>query len=136
MITFNASSVSPYYAVYDEVKLYYIEDAILEKELIVEKENIKKVVRSEFGEIQYRFHEPFVNTFPVNKYKIIAIASDGILSWSFIFNVFETFKECVTYKNTNGAFLQRRMIRFISNLESLGYNHHDDISIGAFCRED
>lgn len=103
---------------------------------LYEKENIKKVVRSELGEIEYVFHHPFINTFPIKKYKTVAITSDGILSWSFPFHQMEVFKECVSYKNTNGAFLQRRMVRFISNLETKGYNHHDDISIGAFCRED
>lgn len=99
---------------------------------IYKKENIKKIERDEYIETEYNFDTPSHYTYSVENYKIIAIASDGLSSWSPAIDSKEIFEKCVKYKNINGMFLQRRMIRFISNLEKQKINHMDDISIGAF----
>jgi serine/threonine protein phosphatase PrpC len=96
------------------------------------KEKIKKFEKHEHGTIEYNFDSTFFYRYPIDKYKVIAIASDGLSSWSPKLDSMEIFKNSVIYKNMGGVFLQRRMIRFISDLEKQKFNHADDISIGAF----
>jgi len=97
------------------------------------KKEIKKKVKTFIGsDLESDYSDPNIWNFPVYLFKTIAIASDGIGSFNPGTNIKEVVKECVSFKTTNGSFLQRRMIRFISTYENDKNFHFDDISIGAF----
>ena len=44
----------------------------------------------------------------------------------------QVVNELAKFKNTNGAFIQRRCKRMIEDLEKEGYFHIDDFSVGGF----
>ena len=122
---------------YSENRPFYLSYYLFPGNYKLYKEtNTEQFIRSEDRTNKIEFNLPFQNRFKVDQYKVISIASDGISSWSPPFDLMEIFKNCVYYKNINGSFLQRRMIRFISTLEKSGNNHLDDISIGAFYMEE
>lgn len=122
---------------YSENRPFYLSYYLFPDNYTLYKEtNTEQFIRSEDGASTLEFNVPFQNRFQIDQYKVISIASDGISSWSPPFDLMEIFKNCIYYKSTNGLFLQRRMIRFISTLEKNGNNHLDDISIGAFYMEE
>lgn len=67
--------------------------------------------------------------------RTVAIASDGIGSFSSKPLINDIVKECVIFKQTNGMFLQRRMNRMLLKHQNQGCYNNDDISIGAFHRD-
>lgn len=79
---------------------------------------------------------PVQYSFPVDQFKTIAIASDGISSFKPQVDIASVVDNCVIYKNTIGPFLQKRMTRFLFDFEKRGIFHGDDISIGAYYMED
>lgn len=74
-------------------------------------------------------------TFDLNTNSYYLIASDGLDSFiqnAEHYNIELVNQELTAFKNTNGAFIQRRMKRALSEFEKQGITHFDDISIGGF----
>ena len=71
-------------------------------------------------------------TFKLNvaDYKYAAVASDGMTSF---YNVTlpEVLNEFWSFKNSHGAFVQRRMKRFKKDTQPKGWQHADDLAIGV-----
>ena len=71
-------------------------------------------------------------TFKLNvaDYKYAAVASDGITSF---YNVTfpDVLNEFWSFKNSHGAFVQRRMKRFKKDTQPKGWQHADDLAIGV-----
>ena len=103
-----------------------------------------KIIKSEFssGEI-YRKEDPFDETraiqLNINNYESILIASDGLQS--FIVEdpkiqrpakPYEIIDGFLSFKNTKGEFLKRRLKRHMSDLQKFGIGHYDDLSVGAY----
>lgn len=133
----NDNELHFYEISYSENRPFYLSYYLFPDNYKLYKEtNTEQFIRSKVGTNKIEFNLPFQRRFKADQYKVISIASDGLSSWSPPFDLMEVFKNCVYYKNTNGLFLQRRMIRFISTLEKNRNNHLDDISIGAFYMEE
>ncbi|HEU4509242.1 MAG TPA: hypothetical protein VFR78_13430, partial [Pyrinomonadaceae bacterium] len=75
-------------------------------------------------------------------YKYVAIASDGIHSFFHTqqstngkrvepVSLIETLDVFWSFKNSQGAFVERRMKRFKKDAEAKGWQHADDLSIGV-----
>jgi hypothetical protein len=75
-------------------------------------------------------------TFPLDTYKCVLIASDGIDTFFHPENgslpTKEILDQLVAFKNPNGEFVKRRLKRMVKQYESNRIYHYDDISIGGF----
>ena len=77
-------------------------------------------------------------------YEFVAVMTDGIHSFAETVRG-ETIKrieavapdrvirELLAFKNTSGAFVQRRLNRFLSECQKRNWHHHDDLTVGAVC---
>lgn len=76
------------------------------------------------------------NWYPIDAINSILIFSDGILSFIPEIESTEIMENILAFKSLKGQFIQRKMNRYIKNLEKEGITHYDDISIGGFsiCR--
>lgn len=103
-----------------------------------------RIIQSEYstGEV-YRNGEAFDDSMAIelniNNYDSVLITSDGLQS--FIVedpNIqrpakpFEIIDGFLSFKNTKGEFLKRRMKRHMSDLQKFGIGHYDDLSVGAY----
>jgi hypothetical protein len=76
-------------------------------------------------------------TFKLNAadYKYAAIASDGMTSFYSKgvgpVSLPDVLKEFWTFKNSHGAFVERRMKRFKKDTQPKGWQHADDLAIGV-----
>lgn len=75
-------------------------------------------------------------------YKTVSLFSDGIHSFSHArqteggckndaFPFGDVLRELVSFKSTRGAFVARRMKRFLKDCQAKGLRHTDDLSVGA-----
>ncbi len=80
---------------------------------------------------------PISFSFPISRYATILLSSDGISS--FIDSqgrklaTSEVMHAFTAFKNYAGRFLTRRVKRAIQEFQKNGWNHYDDIGVGAFC---
>jgi len=73
----------------------------------------------------------------------ILITSDGLKSFlkkesngsKILLSPEDIIKVFVTFKNTNGEFLKRRLKTQMKSFLNVGISHFDDLSVGAFLRE-
>jgi hypothetical protein len=80
-------------------------------------------------------YEPYKLTIDKKTTSAILLATDGLNSFIKNGQCLPTdaiVNQLTSFKNTNGAFIQRRCIRMISDLEKEGYHHVDDFSVGGF----
>lgn len=88
------------------------------------------------------YDKPYItnHTFTPGKKKIIIICSDGISTFfnkgqSKFLSIVDLIRDFSSFKTLKGEFLQRRLLSkkgAITKLEQQGYEHLDDLSIGAF----
>jgi hypothetical protein len=71
-------------------------------------------------------------TFKLNAvdYKYAAVASDGMTSFYSV-TLTDVLNEFWSFKNSHGAFVQRRMKRFKKDTQPKGWQHADDLAIGV-----
>jgi hypothetical protein len=75
--------------------------------------------------------------FPISRYATILLSSDGI--GSFInsegkkLDMSQVMHAFTAFKNYAGQFLTRRVKRAIQDFQKTGWNHYDDVGVGAFC---
>jgi hypothetical protein len=80
--------------------------------------------------------------FHASDYKYAAIASDGIDSFFHTqqsatgkrvenVSVLDVLTEFWSFKNSHGAFVERRLKRFTKDVQANGWQHADDLSIGV-----
>jgi hypothetical protein len=73
--------------------------------------------------------------FNVADYKYAAIASDGMTSFYSkgvgSLSLPDVLKEFWAFKNSHGAFVERRMKRFKKDTQPKGWKHADDLAIGV-----
>lgn len=88
------------------------------------------------GTIMYSPYDGEWMSFDLKSIKSLSITTDGISSFlsqkKGLMQSNQVAKELPNFKNTNGAFVQRRCKRMIKNLEKEGYYHMDDFSVGGF----
>ena len=103
-----------------------------------------RIIRSEYsnGEIYCNedpYDEPVDIQLNINNYDSMLITSDGLQS--FIVEdpkiqrpakPYEIIDGFLSFKNTKGEFLKRRMKRHMSDLQKFGIGHYDDLSVGAY----
>lgn len=80
--------------------------------------------------------EFFVHT---DVFPLVLITSDGIdsfLEGTNHFDSMDIIKDCITFKNTKGEFLKRRMNKQMKTFAKNGIGHFDDLSLGAFLKEE
>jgi hypothetical protein len=75
-----------------------------------------------------------VFTFVAASYKFVALFSDGV--HSLLREEEETplesvLTDLVSFKNTRGAFVGRRMKGFVNDCRQKGWRHTDDLSLAA-----
>jgi hypothetical protein len=119
---------------------YYLSYRIDERrKILYMKSNPTKMVITDGDSTPYDYSLPFVKELPINKYKGVFIASDGL--GSFInqdgekFGIEKILKEIISFKNINGEFMKRRMGSkkgVINTFQEQGITHYDDLSIGGF----
>lgn len=119
---------------------YYLSYRIdAERNRIYNATEPQKIVTSHNELFSAAYTHPFTEVLPVNNYKGVFIASDGLSS--FInkdgeqYNTEELLKEITSFKNTNGEFIKRRMGSkkgVINTFQEMGITHYDDLSIGGF----
>lgn len=80
--------------------------------------------------------------FKARDYKYAAVASDGIDSFFHTqrsatgkrvetVSLLEVLAEFWSFKNSHGAFVERRLNRFTKDVQANGWQHRDDLSIGV-----
>jgi hypothetical protein len=76
--------------------------------------------------------------FKTSEYKYVALVSDGIHSFlstsqtiTSPVSLAEVLGELVSFKSLHGAFVARRVKRFMKDCRSRGWQHSDDLSIAA-----
>jgi serine/threonine protein phosphatase PrpC len=76
--------------------------------------------------------------FKTSEYKYVALVSDGIHSFlntsqtiTSPVSMAEVLGELVSFKSLHGAFVARRVKRFIKDCRARGWQHSDDLSIAA-----
>ena len=78
----------------------------------------------------------------VSDYKYVAVASDGIDSFFHTpqsaigkktenISLLDVLAELWSFKNSHGAFVERRMNRFTKDIQANGWQHADDLSLGV-----
>lgn len=79
--------------------------------------------------------KPYAWDFSFEKYDLVGVISDGAQSFYKNINVpipmVEIVNEMFAFKNTQPNFVKRRMQKAFKAFDKLGYNHHDDFSIGV-----
>jgi len=72
-------------------------------------------------------------SFAKENLEYVIISSDGVGSFPpYQFsNLFPIIDEITSFKNRAGSFLQRRMIRMLTDYKKSGIDHYDDIGIGV-----
>ena len=131
---------TPYYLSY---KLDY------ERDKIYRDNKIEKIINKHYHPILYKmtsspmeYNKPYISSYIIepNKDQTILIFSDGI---STFFNkeqqeflpIKDLIQDFSSFKTLKGEFLKRRLLSkkgAITKLEQQGYNHFDDLSVGAF----
>ena len=75
-------------------------------------------------------------------YQFAAVLTDGIHSFAGArqtettkkvapIHIGDVLKELLAFKNIHGAFVQRRLKRFLSDCQQRDWQHHDDLAVGA-----
>lgn len=116
-------------------------------------DNIKEVIRcrlnrgdSDWHTAEKTISRNLAETFSgkVADYEFIAVMTDGLHSFAETVRG-ETIKrveavapgrvirELLAFKNTSGAFVQRRLNKFLSDGQKRNWQHHDDLAVGAVC---
>ncbi|HZS07367.1 MAG TPA: protein phosphatase 2C domain-containing protein [Blastocatellia bacterium] len=78
----------------------------------------------------------------VADYAFVAVMTDGVHSFAEAVRtdtarrvepvgMSRVLRELLAFKNTNGAFVQRRLNKFSGECRQRGWQHHDDLGIGA-----
>lgn len=78
-----------------------------------------------------KYDEKLIKIFNIDHIKDVVISTDGILSSNLERNI---LTEVLSYKNTNGAFLQRRIKRILLDNEKIGYKFYDDLGLASIIR--
>jgi hypothetical protein len=103
---------------------------------LVHKDRCTKTIK-DFRSMNVTRSDSLTITFKLNAadYKYAAVASDGMTSFSSKhvgpLSVPDVLKEFWSFKNSHGAFVQRRMKRFTKDTQPKGWQHADDLAIGV-----
>jgi hypothetical protein len=130
---------APYYLVYQIDK---------ERGEIYHENKPEKIVSVDFSKEtdsclsrkrSYAYDFPGEYEFKMSVHPLVMIASDGMFSFlmnkgaSDLVNPMNLLKDgFISFKNTKGAFLQRRLNKYMKQLNQQGITHFDDLSVGAF----
>jgi hypothetical protein len=81
-------------------------------------------------------------TYLMSTHPLIMIASDGLFSFlmgngsSDLIDPMDLLKGgFISFKNTKGSFLQRRLNKYMKHLSKDGIAHFDDLSVGAYLKK-
>lgn len=84
--------------------------------------------------------KPYSYDFSFEKYDLVGVISDGAQSFYKNINVsipmIEIISEMFAFKNVQPNFVKRRMQKAFKAFDKLGYNHHDDFSMGVVACHD
>lgn len=100
---------------------------------------------SAFGQVNYpeaskkqvKFYTETYPNFSKSGWKSISVATDGIDTFhrrddaNVIMPKHEVINQLLAYKNTNGKFVERRMLAIKKYCEKNGWHHFDDIAIAT-----
>jgi hypothetical protein len=97
-------------------------------ELVANDRHIKEIRHSS----DITISDSLTITFKLNlaDYKYAAVASDGMTSFHSV-TLLDVLKEFWSFKNSHGAFVERRMKRFRKDTQPKGWQHADDLAIGV-----
>jgi len=141
LITVDLQNKISFYEIsYSNNAPYYLSYRLDGKRNLLYKESnpIKTIITNEVP-LACDYNTTFIKELPMNKYKGVFIASDGLSS--FInkdgerHDIEEILKEITSFKNINGEFIKRRMGSkkgVINTFQEMGITHYDDLSIGGF----
>lgn len=120
---------APYY-------LSYLSDRVRAK--VWEEISIKaqKTIRSDSGLSIVNKFKPVTFRYALSEISLLMIASDGLRSFKqhsdkSVLSTKEIVHQLVDFKNTNGAFLQRRVKRQLSLWQKENLNNEDDLGIAC-----
>jgi hypothetical protein len=125
---------APYYLSYliDDFRheLYHNE----KHDMTITTENINEGTIEHFA---YDYPSEF--TFQKRDIDCLMIASDGMFSFIVedpvdprIIPVSDLISDFMSFKNTKGEYLKRRLNKALKKLNKNGINHYDDLSVGSF----
>jgi hypothetical protein len=128
---------APYYLAYiiDQNKHQIYHDNKNSMTMITTQNGVERI----YKDFAYDYRLKMV--FKVSEYKTIFICTDGIDSFfkkegiqQHLIKSLDILPPFMAFKNTKGAFLQRRMKKAIKALEDDNIFHGDDLTIGAYLR--
>lgn len=76
--------------------------------------------------------DSFIFQLDIDDAEVVAVMSDGACSFEGL-QWRDVVYELMSFKSTNGQFVQRRMKRFIKNCQKDGITPYDDVSMAAVC---
>lgn len=103
---------------------------------LVHNDRCTKTIK-DFSSMNVTTSDSLTITFKLNvaDYKYAAVASDGMTSFYSKdvgpLSVPDVLKEFWPFKNSHGAFVERRMKRFRKDIQPKGWQHADDLAIGV-----
>lgn len=130
---------APYYLVYRVDK---------DRGEIYHQNNPHKMVSVDFStktelprKIRHAYDYPSEYELLTSTHPLIMIASDGLFSFlmgngsSDLIDPMNLLKDgFISFKNTKGSFLQRRLNKYMKQLNKQGVAHFDDLSVGAYLK--
>lgn len=133
-IQINYTKNAPYYLSYmTDFKRFTQYPQIEGNKLLITKNGNTREYNSES-------YPSFYKRLLLSDIKAVLITTDGLDTFMNTYgdckSSEEVVEELTNFKNTNGAFIQRRCNRMISEFEKEGYYHLDDFSVGGIYIKD
>ncbi len=129
LVTVDYSHNAPYYPSYRA-------DSARDAEYKARSGNAVKVVTVQGERKQEPLLSPTVFTFPVERLSLLMITSDGLSSFidtqsARSIEASTITSELTRMRNTNGAFMKRKLKRALKTWSRDGIHNSDDLSVGA-----